>query len=391
MTLVLRGVRWGLTSPAPVGDLVVARGKVLGVFAAGGAPGAEREVDLGGLTLLPGLVNAHDHLEFSVFPLLGQPPYPSAYAWGEAVKGGIDNPRAREALSVPLVDRLWLGGLRNLLAGATAVAHHNAYHRSLGRPDFPVRVLARYDFAHSPGLTPQLRKAYRTSDRRIPWLVHAAEGVDERCRGEVRLLAQANVLRQNTVILHAIGVGADDIPLIGSARAAVVWSPESNRRLYGATAPVADLRAAGIPVGLGSDSPASGVRDALSNLAAARREGVLSDQELLSMAGADSAAVARLPVGAFELAAPADFVAVRDLESLLAGDRRSLALVMVAGRPLWGEPRLMAALGVRTRACRMQGSERALAEPVARRAASLKRAHRAVRQAGFLVDLEIGD
>jgi cytosine/adenosine deaminase-related metal-dependent hydrolase len=368
----------------------LAGGHVRGVFATGDAPAAEQEVDLAGLTLLPGLVNAHDHLDFSLFPLLGQPPYPSAYAWGEAVKAGIDDPRAREALAVPLVDRLWLGGLRNLLSGATAVAHHGSYHRSLGRPDFPVRVLARYDFAHSPGLTPQLRKAYRTSDRRIPWLVHAAEGVDERCRGEVKLLAEANVLRQNTVILHAIGVGPEDIQLIRSKRAAVVWSPESNRRLYGATAPVADLRAAGIPVGLGSDSPASGVRDALSNLAAARREGVLSDQELLSMAGAESAAVARLPVGAFEVAAPADFVAVRDLEGLLAGDRRSLALVLIGGRPLWGEPDLMAALGVRGGLCRLQGSPRALAGPLAKRMASLRGAHRAVREAAFLTDVEIG-
>ena len=148
-------------------------------------------MDLAGLLLLPGLVNAHDHLDFSVFPLLGQPPYANAYAWAEAVRGGVDDPAAREALAVPLVDRLWLGGLRNLLSGVTAVAHHNPYHRSLGRPDFPVRVLAKYDFALSPGLTPQLRKAYRTTDRRIPWMVHAAEGVDERCRGEVRLLAEA--------------------------------------------------------------------------------------------------------------------------------------------------------------------------------------------------------
>ena len=137
--------------------------------------------------------------------------------------------------------------------------------------------------------------------------------------------------------------------------------------------------------------PASGVRDALSNLAAARREGVLSDPELLTLASSESATVARLPVGGFEPGAPADFVVVRDLEGLLAGDRRGLALVMTAGRPLLGERNLLAGLGVRTAPCRVAGSERALAEPLARRALALQKAHRAVRAAGFLADVGFRD
>ena len=322
---------------------------------------------------------------------MGRPPYVSAYAWAEDIAGAMDDPRARQALAVPLVDRLWLGGLRNLLSGVTAVAHHGAYHRSLGRPDFPVRVLAKYDFALSPGLTPQLRKAYRTSDRRIPWLVHAAEGVDARCRGEVRLLAEANVLRQNTVIIHGIGIAPEDVSLIAAARSAVVWCPESNRRLYGATAPFSSLRAAGIPVGLGSDSPASGVRDALSNLAAARREGEWGDAELLALATHASGAVARLPVGGFEPGAPADFAAVGDMEGLWAGDRRSLALVMTAGKPLWGERDLMTVLSPQAQPCKLEGSERALLPAFAKRVQALGKVHRAVREAGFLADLEFGD
>jgi len=30
------------------------------------------ELDLEGLQVLPGLINAHDHLEFALFPRLGQ-------------------------------------------------------------------------------------------------------------------------------------------------------------------------------------------------------------------------------------------------------------------------------------------------------------------------------
>src|SRR6185295_8149229 len=107
------------------------------------------------------------------------PPYPNVYAWARDVDAGVGDPIVAAALAVPLADRLFLGGLRNLLSGVTAVAHHNPFHRSMARKDFPVRVLEKYEFAHSAGLTPALRKSYRTTDRRIPWMVHAGEGTDE--------------------------------------------------------------------------------------------------------------------------------------------------------------------------------------------------------------------
>src|SRR6185295_1444945 len=112
----------------------------------------------------------------------------------------------------------------------TAVAHHNPWHRSLAE-DFPVRVLERYQFAHSPGLTPKLRATYRSTDRRIPWMIHAAEGTDERCRGEVEMLRGQNLIRQNTVIIHGIALAPEDAALLAGRHSCVVWCPESNRRL----------------------------------------------------------------------------------------------------------------------------------------------------------------
>jgi len=345
----------------------------VGVIAEG-----EGQIDLAGRVLLPGLVNAHDHLDLATFPPLGRPPYPNAYAWAADVEGARDQAAAMAALAVPLPDRLFLGGLRNLLSGATAVAHHGPYHRALARPDFPVRVLAKYEFAHSPGFTPALRRTYRTTDRRIPWLIHAGEGTDERCRDEVRALVEANVLRQNTVLIHAITLGEGDRERIAAAKACVVWCPQSNRRLYGATADVAALRTAGVRIGLGSDSPMSGARDALSNLAAARGERAVTDAELVEMATSGSAEVARLPGGRTEPGQPADLVAVDSLEAWLDGDRRALALVVAGGRPLYGEPALLDALGVRWRPVTVDGAARGLEAELARRATGLVRAHAAL-------------
>jgi cytosine/adenosine deaminase-related metal-dependent hydrolase len=361
-------------------DVEVVEDRIARVAEPGTLPPAEREVDLSGRVLLPALVNAHDHLDFSSFPALGRPPYRSLYEWADEVRAGEDDPAVRAALSVELSDRLFLGGLRNLLAGASAVAHHGAPHRSLGREDFPVRVLLRYQFAHSPGLTTSLRKTYRSSDRRIPWMIHAAEGTDERCRAEIASLVEQRLLRHNTVVVHALGAGEQDAAALAAASACVVWCPESNRRLYGAAAPIELLRRAGVRIGLGSDSPVSGVRDALSNLAAARAEGFFSDQELLELATAKSAEVARLPAGALAEGAPADLLAVSSLDELLQGRREAVALVMVAGRALLGAPELGKALPARASRIAVDGAPRLLERTLARRAASLLQRHRALRE-----------
>ena len=84
-------------------------------------------LDLDGLCVMPGLVNAHDHLEFALFPRLGRGPYPNAAAWARDVYHPDRSP-VREHLAVPKELRLLWGGLRNLLAGVTTVWHHNPYH-----------------------------------------------------------------------------------------------------------------------------------------------------------------------------------------------------------------------------------------------------------------------
>ena len=192
------------------------------------------------------------------------------------------------------------------------------------------------------------------------------------------------------VLIHAITLGEGDLERIAAARACVVWCPESNRRLYGATADVAALRAAGVRIGLGSDSPLSGARDALSNLAAARRERALPDAELVEMATSGSAEVARLPGGRTEPGLPADLVAVDSLEAWLDGDRRAIALVVAAGRPLYGEPELLDALGVRWRPVTVDGAARGLEAELARRAAGLVRGHAALADVEWMRGLVFG-
>jgi cytosine/adenosine deaminase-related metal-dependent hydrolase len=380
--LLLRGGRTWSPLDLAERDLACARGQVVEA-----APEGARSVDLSGRLVLPGLVNAHDHFDLALFPPLGRPPYANGYDWAAAIDPA--DPALVAALRVPLVERLVLGGLRNLLAGVTAAVHHGADHRTLDRDDFPVHVQRRYSFALSPGQTPALRKTYRTTDRRVPWFVHAGEGTDARVSGELDALATANVLRQNTVIARGVAFGGEDARRMAAAHADLVWCPEADRRQYAATTDVRTMRAAGVRVGLGSESPATGARDLLSTLAAARHEQVLSDVDLLLLATKESAQVARMPVGGFEAGAPADFLVVDEIEGLLRGERNAIALMVVGGRPLYGDVALMEAAGVPCSRVIVDGAERGLRTDLA---SPLRAGVRAVvkgRAPGWMVGLEV--
>ena len=277
------------------------------------------EIDLDGRWLLPALVNAHDVLDLSTLPPLGRPPHDSVYEWTRGLRGA-DCAAARRRSAVPLADRLFLGGMRNLLAGAASVLHHHPDHRSLARDDFPVRVQRRYAFAHSPGLTPALRRRTARATGASRGSCVPPRGSDPGLRGEIDALAAANVLRQNTVIAHGTALEPEDAPRLAAARAcARRGAPRADRASTAAPLPAARCARAGVRVGLGSDGAARGRARPLSNARRPpAREGAFDDATLVELATRGSAEVARMPVGRHRPAGdPADLVA--------AGSRRSAA------------------------------------------------------------------
>jgi hypothetical protein len=256
---------------------------------------------------------------------------------------------------------LFVGALKNLLAGVTTVAHHNPLYREIGR-GFPVRVLRRYGWAHSFTLERQpvgargepggnVRERCLSTPPDTPFLVHAGEGIDEAAAAEILRLEAIGCLRQNTVIVHGVAITRDMWRRVLASGASLVWCPGSNVFLFGSTADVrAHLDASDLAwrhVCLGSDSRISGSRDLLDELrvAAGHR---LTAAELLRMVTETPARILKLPdAGRIAVGLAADLVVLppRDAaaaDALLATRRGDIALVTIAGRPVVGCPSLSA-------------------------------------------------
>lgn len=79
------------------------------------------------------------------------------------------------------------------------------------------------------------------------------------------------IARQGMVLIHGIGLTADDWQEAKKSEISLVWSPFSNLLLYGETTDVAAAKAAGINISLGSDWAPSGSKTLLDEVRIAKR------------------------------------------------------------------------------------------------------------------------
>jgi len=147
----------------------------------------------------------------------------------------------------------------------------------------------------------------------------------------VRYVAEAGVLGPDTVVAHAVQSDAEDIATLAQSGAAVAHCPRSNMRLQCGAAPVAELLAAGVTVGLGTDGLCSNddmdmfaeMRAALktsrerapvdAGAGGTRPPAPLSPESVLRMATLDGARALGLSqlVGSLDPGKSADIIAVQ--------------------------------------------------------------------------------
>jgi 5-methylthioadenosine/S-adenosylhomocysteine deaminase len=306
-------------------------------------PGAE-VVELGEAALLPGLVNVHAHPELALFrgamedlrfrdwilrlvgtkrAAMDDADYLTAARWTmvEAIRSGVTT----------------LAGTESSAAGAVAL-------REAGVRGLIYREVFGPDPAHADASMAELRDAverlrrdetdrvrigvsphapYTVSDRLfraaaeysvaedLPMAVHAAEsaaeralveagggdfapglrarGIDTPVRGRttVEMLDRLGVLDARPLLIHCVTLDSEDILRVAEAGCAVAHCPVANAKLGHGIAPYAELREAGVRVGLGTDSVGSNNRlDLLeeARIASVVHRGRLASHEILSPA-----------------------------------------------------------------------------------------------------------
>ena len=295
------------------------------------------ELDLSGFLIMPGLINAHDHLEFALFPRLADPPYRNYIEWGTDIHNKFPDVIARHR-GVPKELRLWWGGVRNLLCGVTTVSHHNPLFPELQREDFPVRVMQEYGWGHSLALGGDLRAARAATPEGRAFIVHACEGVDDTAREELWGLDRLDLLEDCTILVHGLAIDDDGVALMRNRRASLIVCPSSNQFLFGV---LPDLSVLGRieNVALGNDSPLTAQGDLLDEIRFAIRVCNISPQAAYRMVTEAPAAILRLEdgEGSIRKSRIGDLIAVRDTHHEAAANLATLSVndvefVMLGGR-----------------------------------------------------------
>jgi cytosine/adenosine deaminase-related metal-dependent hydrolase len=355
------------------------------------AVGTARELGTGerfeSAAILPGLVNAHSHLEYAVYAGFGDglafPPWLALH---------IERKRRIDWDDMLAIARL--GAADCLRSGITTTADYSfsgvaaracaelglraivflevfgsepgdvleQFERTRARvedvfsgsvrlgisPHAPYTVSAdAWDACAGLGLPVGTHLSESAAEEE--WLVHgtgpmaAVEELLVRPTGEpgTRTLARRGLLDSLTVAAHCVHVDSEELGLLVEAGVGIAHCPRSNALLGCGIAPLAAFRAAGARVGLGTDSPASTPSfDAFEELRAALMAARAREQRPDALSVADALELAT--IGSARALGLDD-----EIGSLEPGKRADLAVVSLEGSPLlpWEDPAAAIVLG----------------------------------------------
>jgi cytosine/adenosine deaminase-related metal-dependent hydrolase len=220
----------------------------------------------------PGLINSHDHLEFNLYPQLGNKIYSDYVEWGNDIHEK-NKEQIEIVKQVPYDLRFKWGLYKNLLCGITTVAHHGngkvIHFNNL--PD----VITSYNYLHSIRLEKNWKLKLNLIFNRKPFVVHIGEGTNVESYDEINELLKWNIFKKRIIGIHGISLDKKQ----SSKITALIWCPDSNFYLYGKTADIPLLKLNTVIL-FGTDSAVSADWNFWSQLKSARELNYLSDDEL---------------------------------------------------------------------------------------------------------------
>jgi 5-methylthioadenosine/S-adenosylhomocysteine deaminase len=323
--------------------------------------GVAQILDTGGV-IMPGLIDLHGHPEFNVFAAW-EPPrrFTNRYQWraSDIYHQLVRDPQNLLLTKVAPDTQRRYAEVRALTGGVTAIQGAGGITASPGGEPL-VRNVDGWIFGEHraramidlPSSTtsrdhPRLQKILIgiAAGDITAFYLHLCEGVrgDQRSAGEFQRFLTYGAATGATTVIHGSALTTDQIHQIADAGCRLVWSPQSNLRLYGDTTLAAEALRAGMPVALGADWLPSGSTSLLAELKVARRElarqGLdLPAADLVHMITAGAAAIAGLDqhLGSLAPGRPADILVLErhheDLyENVTRADPSWVDLVLIGG------------------------------------------------------------
>src|SRR6202521_1195631 len=396
--------RWVLPITQPPienGTVVESDGLITYVGPRADAPSG-KDYDLGEAILLPGLVNTHTHLELTA--MRGFLEDCRFAHWIDKLRQSRNEILDQEML----LDSARFGIVEGVEAGITTYADtcssgvvfqamrelgvRGIMYQEVFGPDPSLAAIAmreleeRIEKLH-PGQTDLValgvspHAPYTVSDplyvaaasfanaRHLPLAMHIAESEPEydivasgtgdfadrwrrrgiavgpRARSPIALLEQLGALERGPLLIHCVRVDDADIEIMARHRCAVAHCPASNAKFGHGIAPLLPLLAAGIRVGMGSDSVASNNRmdildesrlAVLIHRAATRKHDAFGAHQALELATIGGARALGIDSrgGSLEAGKDADLAAFRTdiARTTPLGDPYSAAIFALPGR-----------------------------------------------------------
>jgi 5-methylthioadenosine/S-adenosylhomocysteine deaminase len=311
--------------------------------------------------ICPGLIDLHGHPEFNVFAAWEPPQqFNNRYAWrgSDLYHTLVRDPQNILKKALNAQTQLRYAEIRALVGGVTAIQGTSENILRTESEEL-VRNVDKMIFGqHRARAVIDLPSG---SFRREPWddiwrdadagevdavYIHLAEGRsdNERSVKEFQQLSDLGGLRKEAVIIHGTALSREHFDAMAEKGAKLVWSPQSNLRLYSETTKAAEALDAGLLVGLGADWLPSGSTSLLAEMKVARRCLIeqghdVEAQKLVEMVTSDAAAIAGLAdkLGRLDAGRAADLVVferrprLTPYENIAFADPSWVEMVMIGG------------------------------------------------------------
>jgi 5-methylthioadenosine/S-adenosylhomocysteine deaminase len=279
---------------------VLVDGARIAALGDGPPPPAAQVRDMGGDVVMPGMVNPHCHMAMSLFRGLGEDVddrlfryilplerkfvTPGMVRAGtalsalESIMGGVTSIADMYYFETVVADVLDRSGMRGVLGQTLAdfaAPDHATWTEGFalcdaladkldGHPRLIASIAPHAPYSTGPAVLERVARWHDAHpETRIQ--IHLAETEAEaawaaRDHGmtTTAVAARSGILRSGTIAAHCLLVDDVDIALLAASGAGVAHNARSNGKAGRGMARVADMRTAGIPVGIATDGPMSG-------------------------------------------------------------------------------------------------------------------------------------